>query len=67
MTLREILDFVNFNANKSQEGNSMSADEFNTLINTFNIQMLKTNSQSWKCRPTRRVLAYTIYCILTAH
>lgn len=41
MTLREILDFVNFNANKSQEGNSMSSDEFNTLLATFNIQMFE--------------------------
>lgn len=41
MTLREILDFVNFNARKSQEGDTMNADEFNTLIATFNVQIFE--------------------------
>lgn len=41
MTLRQILDFVNFTSNKSQEGNALSSDEFNTLISTFNMQIFE--------------------------
>jgi len=41
MTLKEILDFVNFNINKTQEGNAISSREFNTLLSVFNVKMFE--------------------------
>jgi len=41
MNLRQILDFINFTANKVQEGNTMSKDQFNTLLVTYNDRMFE--------------------------
>lgn len=41
MNIRTILDFVNFKANKVQEGNTMSKDQYNTLLEVFNNKMFE--------------------------
>lgn len=65
MTLREILDFVNFNANKSQEGNSMSADEFNTLLATFNVQMFENEFAAVEMQANAQ--GVSVYDLLYTH
>ncbi len=39
MTLQEILDFVNYIANKEQQGMALSPEQYNHLLKGFNVQM----------------------------
>lgn len=42
MTLQDIIDYVNFIIRKSQAGETMTPEQFNTLIKGFNLQVFRS-------------------------
>jgi len=45
MTLQQVLDFVNFVIRKSQAGDTMGPEQYNTLLSGFNVQLFHDEFQ----------------------